>query len=316
MEEPIKAIIWCVPRSCSTALLKSLSSLPDAKIFNELYSVAFVFGPEGPIMNKQSPSEEKQPAQEEDQPTDESQSDDGYVFPSSICTFQWVKQMLEGDYPGRRVIFSKEMAYCLYGKYECLPQGYRHVFLLRHPSKTFPSFKKQAYDTIRRFYQTEYQIPPTMEELQFDKLNPEQSPIWLAFKEVHDLYQHVKERKLEEDPLVIDTDDLMSHPAAVMSALCAKLGLQYSNALLTWDKGLGTVETWTQGKEIKRLIEHTSGFENFRNSTGFHRQEADKQATASPGEVKVTPDIQLCIDKSLPFYLKMYKKRIKVDGNS
>ncbi len=86
----MKAIIWAVPRTCSTTFLKSLSGVQNAKIFNELYTIAFLFGPERHDSAPEVP--ELLNLQQQ------SQSAEGCTFPNSICTREWIKTTLEKGY--------------------------------------------------------------------------------------------------------------------------------------------------------------------------------------------------------------------------
>ena len=46
-----------------------------------------------------------------------------------------MKEQLESEAPGKKLIFNKDMVEGIVGKYDALPDGFRHVFLLRHPLK-------------------------------------------------------------------------------------------------------------------------------------------------------------------------------------
>ena len=235
MEDTVKAIIWASPRTCSTALLKCLSGIPNSKMFDELYTIAFLFGPER--LDPTPPDEEPPTAECYD------------AFPSSICTYDWIKTILEKDYPGKKAVLSKEISYCLNQRYDSIPEGYRHVFLLRHPSKVFPSWKKLTIEVMTDFLKK--QEPISMEDYDFNQQPPHILPPGYAFKEAYDLFEYVKEKKLDENPIIIEADDLVNDPAAILSALCGKLGLPYSDSLLTWDKGTHVVDTWTLGNKLK-----------------------------------------------------------------
>ena len=133
----------------------------------------------------------------------------------------------------------------------------------------------------------------------------------MVFKEAYNLFEYLKEKQPDENPIIIDGDDLMDNPAGILSALCGKLGIPYSDSLLTWDKGVK--DTWTIGNRFKQIIEHSPAFGHFQNTTSFQKRESNKQVAASLGKAKVTADIQCSVDFSMPYYLKMYEQRLKVD---
>ncbi|XP_022086954.1 branched-chain-amino-acid aminotransferase-like protein 2 [Acanthaster planci] len=309
MGKPVKIIIWSSPRTCSTALLKCMSSLPNTKVFDELYSIAFLLGPD---RLNQTSIEEETPYNEPTQ--DPIHTDKGYAFPSSICTYNWIKETLQQDYPDKEIIISKEIVYCLNHRYDSLPEGYHHVFLLRHPSKVFPSWKKLTYEVLTAIPEFPSQVPASLDEFVFDHQPPHLLPPGKSFQEGYELYQYVKENQLDSNPVIIDADDLVQNPAAIMSALCTKLGIPYSDSLLTWKKGTDVVETWTVGTTFKKIIQYAPSYENFRNSTGFHKTELTKQATTSPKESKITMDIERCVQFSMPFYQKMYEQRLQISN--
>ncbi|XP_071794671.1 uncharacterized protein [Asterias amurensis] len=297
MTEPVPTIIWAVPRSRSNALTKSLSGIPNSKIFHELYTNAFYFGPDSRVSPASNLSSE---ATSE---VDKKINEGGCVFPTSVTSYDWVKNTLARDYPGKSVI-SKEISFCLDYKYDSLPKGYRHIFLIRHPRDVFLSWKRMDYEISQA---QSNQAPVPFKDYQFD--NAETISYTTVFKQSYDLYQYLKKNHLDENPVIIDGDDLMNDPAGMLAALCDKLGLPYSDHLLTWDKGIS--DTWTISDKFKHSIETIPTLEGLRESTGFKRRSPDKGA--SSGDVDITADIQRCIDPNTPFYLKMYEQRLKVD---
>ena len=64
------------------------------------------------------------------------------AFDADQCAYEFVKSIQEADYPDKQLVFYKDMAYGLQGKYELLPEGYRHTFLIRNPYRAFPSQKR------------------------------------------------------------------------------------------------------------------------------------------------------------------------------
>ena len=52
-----------------------------------------------------------------------------------IASYPWIKEQLEIDAPDKKLIFVKEIVIGITGKYDKLPKGFRHAFLLRHPVK-------------------------------------------------------------------------------------------------------------------------------------------------------------------------------------
>ncbi|XP_072051969.1 uncharacterized protein [Amphiura filiformis] len=52
------------------------------------------------------------------------------------------------DYPGKNVLLVKDQAYGLDAKYDTIPPGFRHAFLIRHPYKVLPSWKRMQFELL------------------------------------------------------------------------------------------------------------------------------------------------------------------------
>ncbi|XP_038044759.1 branched-chain-amino-acid aminotransferase-like protein 2 [Patiria miniata] len=304
MSDQLKVILWCCPRSLSTAFLKCMSAVPDSQMIFELYSTAMLFGPDRLAKTDIAPLERNIP----ENILDERRKDPGCGYPVSICSNAWVKHHLKTGYPDKKFVFAKEMVSSLMGKFQFLPEsGYRHAFLLRNPAKLFPSWKKLIFEIFRM-----NNIPVTMEQLEIDKLSAEIMPPGKAFKEMYDLYSYIKEKDLDPDPVIIDADDLLSDPATILSGFCQKLGIPYTDSLLTWDEGVDVLEKWVVSEPIKHIILNGDGFKNFRSSTGFAKPSSKDQAPESPAKSPdPSPDIQRLIDFTMPYYTKMYEQLLE-----
>jgi hypothetical protein len=66
---------------------------------------------------------------------------------------------------------------------------------------------------------------------------------------------------------------------------------------------------------FKKIIKYAQCYENFRNSTSF-QPELMRKTTGPTSPTKVTPDIERCIQFSMPFYLEMYEQRMKVSNSN
>ena len=119
------------------------------------------------------------------------------AFDDNICTFAWVKQELEADYPGKKVLLVKDQAFCLNNRYELIPSGFRHAFLIRHPYRVLPSWKhvvakaiqKGDSDNITWSELTKYNI---FENLYLNQYN---------------LLKYIKDN-VDPNTIVLDADDL------------------------------------------------------------------------------------------------------------
>ncbi|XP_038044350.1 branched-chain-amino-acid aminotransferase-like protein 2 [Patiria miniata] len=299
MENPVRVIVWATPRTRSSILLKSLSNLPDSQAIFEIYTTAYYNGPERVDVR----FEEQVSAGEE-------ASEDGLFkghrsgFPSSLCSYDWARRQLEADYPGKAVIVAKELAPWLRGRYKDIPRGYRHVFLIRHPTEMFPSWKKLN----REFLELQRGVKVDMEDFDLDQLTPDVLPPGLTYKEIFDLWQYVRDSNLDPDPVIVDSDDLVCNPARVLSSLCEHLGIPYTDSLLSWQQGTECVKDWLAGSLVKQVLETMAHFQNFRESTCFLKPETVGKVS---NVASLSPDLQRCINFSMPYYATMYEQRLK-----
>ncbi|XP_038044347.1 uncharacterized protein LOC119719103 [Patiria miniata] len=303
VDNPVRVMVWATLRTCSSALLKSLSNLPDSQVIFEIYTTAFYNGPERFDPNTNILIEE--PVS-----TAVKVGGDGLIkgpgsgFPGSICSYDWARRQLEADYPGKAVIVAKEIAPWLRGRYKDIPRGYRHVFLIRHPTKMFPSWKKLDRD----FLELERGVKVELEDFELDQLPPLLVPPGLTYKEIFDLWQFVKDGNLDPDPIVVDSDDLVCNPAQVLLSLCEHLGIPYTDSLLSWQQGTECVKDWLVDSRLKHIIENMAFFHNFRESTCFLKPETVSKVS---DVASLSADLQRCINLSMPYYSKMYEQRLK-----
>jgi hypothetical protein len=97
-------------------------------------------------------------------------------------------------------------------------------------------------------------------------------------------------------PVVIDSDDLVTRPAATMAAYCAAVGLPFNPQALTWDPG--EQPAW---RRSARWHADTS------NSTGFERHERAYRHT-----VENSGKLARYAAHHRPFYEQLYAQRMDV----
>ncbi|WP_371375003.1 HAD family hydrolase [Thalassotalea aquiviva] len=114
------------------------------------------------------------------------------------------------------------------------------------------------------------------------------------------LYQHLSVLTGQQIP-IIDGDDVLQNPKAILSSLCAKLELPFSNNMLSWPQGRRESDgVWAQ-----------HWYQNVESSTGFKapaRAESKQQLLAH-----LTSQQQDVVQISQVFYQQMYQQRLHVD---
>ncbi|XP_033124294.1 branched-chain-amino-acid aminotransferase-like protein 1 [Anneissia japonica] len=188
----VRVMMWSAPRSMSTAIERSILTLEDAEVFNEMYCAVQHFG---------------------------SCSSHFPIRLSPYFSYQWVKDELEKNYPGKNVVFGKDFAYALDGDYRYLPKGFTHTILIRNPNSVFNSIKRVIKNSfLLRWFSNriETHFPDT-----------------LLFKHLWDLYTHARDN-LQQTPIVIDADDFAKNPEAMMQLYCHKTGIPFRKSMLKW----------------------------------------------------------------------------------
>ncbi|MEL6517176.1 MAG: sulfotransferase [Pseudomonadota bacterium] len=115
-----------------------------------------------------------------------------------------------GPVPGNAAVFyQKQMTHHMLADWPLDWLGrVTNVFLIRHPARVIASYlrKREA---------------PLVDDL--------------GFAQQHRIFAHV--RHLGQDPVVIDSADILADPARMMAALCDALGLAFDPAMLSWPPG-------------------------------------------------------------------------------
>ena len=254
-----RIFLWSAPRSLSTAFERSIRELEKVKVINEPYEYPYYFGPER---------------------KDDLFSD---AYPDKFdpkATFESVRNKITAQCDGYDVVFVKEMAYHVEGRYSLAVAGsaFKHTFLIRDPRKAVISLYKVHKDI---------------------GLLANLTPSVAGFCPLYELYQKVQE--VDPNPLVIDADDLLENPKEMMKYYCTATGLPFKEDMVNWSPG--PVPDWTMWPRCD--VWHGAVI----NSSGF----IQKPKSSSPVSLLEYPkEVQDIISYSLPFYEAMYSSRIKL----
>ena len=261
---PVRRIfLWTTPRCVSTAFEFSITTLESAKVFHEVFAPPFYSGL--PLDSIPYPQ----------------------LLPKS--SFGEAKEKLLADYPGKCVVFAKEQAIYVNGKFDIfLEEGMRdfvHSFLIRDPLKSVTSAYR-GHGSLERWLQFSHEG---------------------GFQELRDLYVFVRE-KIDPSPVVIDADDLLEDPEGVMKAYCGKVGIEYKEGMTRWEPG---------SMKTQDFIAQKGGMGNLRwnkaalRSSGLSKSVA---ANVSREEQKALPEEVLRnIEDLRPIYEELYKYRLVLD---
>ena len=189
--------------------------------------------------------------------------------PVQGLNFNSVWQMLS-DASRRGPVFVKDFAHYAQHLWNSdFLSRFKHSFLIRDPAKVVSSM----YRHWPEFLEQE-----------------------IGFAEQRDLFDRLCDRDGDTPP-VIDSDDLLEDPAAMIKAYCAATQIEFIEDALTWEPGDRSEVSWYDGG---------SWHENLRNSSGLQPQPRRQARIAED-----PPWIRAIHDSVLPHYRHLHQFRLQ-----
>ncbi|XP_033629425.1 uncharacterized protein LOC117291687 [Asterias rubens] len=256
-----RIFIWQTQRSLSTVFTRSLSQIPDSCAILAHFCSAAKFGPERKYLQ-----------------------DYEYEY-AGTDTFESMKAIYEQPRPGKSVVIGKDCSHYLAEKYDFIPKGYQHVFLIRHPLKSISSMAARI---------------KTLPEKQVYHFKVNQ------YKYLHNLHQYLKTTH-GINASVLDADDLIAQPKEMLQKFCKILGLPFSDKLLTWDWTDEKPDNWMVRNSLWEDHKIHGWYDNCLHSTGF-RKPTD---AAKTDKKALEPEFVKMVEEALPYYEEIRKLRIK-----
>ena len=186
-----------------------------------------------------------------------------------------------------------------YLSYDYFPTGFRHILLIRDPHRVIPSVHRAE---LGKLPQEKQELEQDQDLQKFSVTYPDLH--W--FGEMYNLWKHLK-AKGESDPVIIDTEDLLSNPEPYLKKICETLCVEYRQELLSWDASTDIIKKW------KNAV--TGDFSKRRASRSKHRRRATESSMFVQDDfpngtsAETTPDCISIINKCLGLYQEMYKHR-------
>ena len=215
------------------------------------------------------------------------------VCDDDLCTYDWAKNLLETPQHGK-VVFAKDQAYALCGRYDLIPSDYLHTFLVRHPHKTLPSLRKSLVK------HNELSSSLSTSEIMSKYYAPK-----YGYGEQHDLIKYLRERK--QPVVIIDADDLQENPESILRQYCKAVNIPFQDSYLKWESGIHLLRNWHVCKSFLYYgIGGDVGYwETAIDSTHF----LPPRPLSSKGDLP--EDFWEIIDSVMPYYQYMYDLRLK-----
>ena len=131
-------------------------------------------------------------------------------------------------------------------------------------------------------------------------------PPGYTYKCQYDLWKYVKEN-IEPNPIVIDIDELLLNPAAILPKYFETCGMPWNEKYLKWDPSEDIIKTWRSlfpviGGDIGELIDVT-------HQRAFKSSEFLASKPKIPRS-EMTPDTIQAIDATKGYYEEMAAARI------
>jgi Sulfotransferase domain len=127
------------------------------------------------------------------------------------------------------------------------------------------------------------------------RLNPELGRDEIGFAWLHEIYAAVREAT-GVDPVVVDGDDLVAAPEAIVAAYCARVGIAYVPEALQWQPTV--LPSWQRTARWHTSVSESSGFEPPR---------ADGAV-----DVEAHPRLRAYLDYHQPYYDELRARRLRV----
>jgi Sulfotransferase domain len=121
----------------------------------------------------------------------------------------------------------------------------------------------------------------------------------IGFEAQYEVYSEVR-RLTGRDPLVVDAGDLMNRPAEAIKAYCAHVGIDFRPHSLNWQPS--DRPEWQQSRDWHADVAASSGL-----------TEVPGRRSPDAGQ---HPMLGTYLEYHLPFYDRLYQRRLVVLGNS
>ncbi|XP_071479209.1 uncharacterized protein, partial [Diadema antillarum] len=300
--ERCRVLLWSVPRAGSTALAKCLTAIPESEVWYEPYFYSYTARAEYKAnLNEELPLDYAGHEKAFQKVVDLLEILEEKKLEPERLPYAVVKRQLEST-TSKHVIVKDIGLAVAEGLFDYLPDGFKHTFLIRHPVRYISSYRRAAY---KQYCEMSFLDDTTADEKKYDVERDDRfftSGAWM--KELYDLWNYVKEN-VDSDPVIIDTDDLLTKPAETLRAYCKAVGLPYSESLLEWSASTDSLKTWKAAGDslVTGLVKaHRAAMKSseFLPPSKF------------PDQSQLTPDVIRCTEGVMKYYNEMHEHRLKV----
>lgn len=268
----VPTIVWCHPRSCSTAFERAFLQRADTKVWHEPMGDAFYFSKDRACRRY-----------------DEAQCRSNTAYDSTVesIVFKLLESTREPHDPPYKFVFIKDMAQYIFsasalnalhpdsqlfrpGKpYDpaqltnptvlptALLRRFKHTFLIRKPEDSVPSYYKCASEKAMGFeFFDPAEVGYVELKILYDWLSNPQSSFHTDPDD--ERYAAWPIQPIQSRPPVVDADMLLDHPGYVVSEYCEAIGVPFDAQMLSWNPG--AVDIWAKWGSYHAAAQESSGF--------------------------------------------------------
>jgi Sulfotransferase domain len=247
---PKPVVLWCHPRSISSAFERAFMQRADFKCLHEPYGEPFHYNLEERLSQRYSDDEIRQ-----------NHSD------RMDITYGQITELLTAREDGKR-IFSKDMAQYIVklsgssdGQHQFVVsvedlRRMNHIFLIRSPELACPSYFRCC-------------VGDAAKETSFSHYDPDEA----GYRELCALFDHVRKHGFNGSNavVVIDAETLTGDPEATLRYVCAQIGVDWDPKMLSWKSG--RVEEFSKWPGFHKDAENSTGFKAKVN--GNHKADGE-----------------------------------------
>lgn len=184
-----------------------------------------------------------------------------------------------------------------------LPEGVAFSFQKQMAKHLRPDDQKKWLKELNNFFLIRN---PQEIILSYNKVCQKVTKHDIGMEALYHLFKEI-ESLTGQTPLVIDSTDLLKNPQEFLSLICSKLGITFSEKMLTWKPGLQRTKRnfknpfpwlWTE------QLPPTAWYSTINQSTGFMHYE-EKQ-------INFPDELMPVLGDCLPFYDKLAQYRLKI----
>src|SRR5258706_192140 len=188
------------------------------------------------------------------------------VIASQDTDWNKVVAWLTGPVPrGKSIFYQKHMSHHLLPEIgrDWLPQ-LTNCFLIRHPAEVLPSLDEK-YERPR--------LPDT------------------GYPQQVEIFEYIQKKTGQASP-VLDSRDILMNPRLILGKLCAALGVEFQETMMSWAPGLRATDgVWA--KHWYNAAEKTTGFQPY-----------------TPKNKPLPEHLRDLYEECLPYYEKLYSFRL------